>query len=272
MNVWDVYDNRISVSGRNRREAQLRRERRAVASKAKENLSYQTVTVYDPEHGYNILLEEMSSAAIQKNAAVIDSDTATKKTMILMPGDDVPNGSLVFWMDSYWLVTGKDINATVCVRATLHQCNHLLRWVSEDDVICEQWSIVEDSTKYMTGEMEDRNFVVTRGDSRVYLTLSRNAETVKLGRKNRFIVDDEDAPVPMAYSLTKPLKTGAVYDGYGVFKFILQEGVTTDDDNLTLHIADYYKHFPRVVTVGEEGGVVIDTDRVSEETGRRVWL
>ncbi len=38
---------------------------------------------------------------------------------------------------------------------------------------------------------------------------------------------------------------GQVFNGNGVFSFIMQEVETTDDDNLDLLIADYYKHFPR---------------------------
>ena len=34
-------------------------------------------------------------------------------------------------------------------------------------------------------------------------------------------------------------------NGKGVFKFVLQESVTIDDDNQELGIADYYKYFPK---------------------------
>ena len=47
----------------------------------------------------------------------------------------------------------------------------------------------------------------------------------------------------MAFALTKPLKFAGVYGGNGVYKFVLQEVNTTDDDNEELGIADYYKHF-----------------------------
>ena len=72
-----------------------------------------------------------------------------------MPGETIKHGSLVHWMDQYWLVVEKDYNTTLYTRAKLQQCNYLLRWVSEDAVIHEQWCIVEDGTKYLTGELED---------------------------------------------------------------------------------------------------------------------
>lgn len=124
----------------------------------------------------------------------------------------------------------------------------------------------------LTGEYEDRNFVVTRGDSRIAMTIARNEMTAKLGRENRFLIDDPDSRLMLAYLLTKPFKLGGSYNGQGVFKFVLQEVNTTDNDNQQLGIADYYKYFPKTVTVDKTDGSVIDTDNVSEETGKRVWL
>lgn len=128
------------------------------------------------------------------------------------------------------------------------------------------------NTTDLTGEYEDRNFVVTRGDSRISMTIARNVETVKLNRKNRFLIDDESSPQPLAYLLTKPLKLGWSFNQQGVFKFVLQEVTTTDDDNIELRIADFYKHFPKTTTVDVGEGSVINTDNTSEETGRKVWL
>ena len=120
------------------------------------------------------------------------------------------------------------------------------------------------TTKYLTGELEDRNFILTRGDSRIAITMARNQYSVKLDRQNRFLIDDLDSNHMIAYALTKPLKFSGVYNGEGVFKFVLQEVATTDDDNQELGIADYYKHFPKPsnVEIPPDGG----------GSGRRQWL
>ena len=97
----------------------------------------------------------------------------------------------------------------------------------------------------MTGELEDRQFVVTRPDSRIVLTIARNQDTVRFGRINRFLIDDDDSPIKLSYQLTKPVKFGGVYNHQGVFKFVLQEVNSTADDNHKLGIADYYKYFPK---------------------------
>lgn len=114
----------------------------------------------------------------------------------------------------------------------------------------------------LTGEFEDRNYIVTRGDSRIAVTIARNIYTAKLGRENRFLIDDPDTGFMLAYLLTKPLKMGWTYNNMGVYKFVMQEVQTTADDNTELGIADYYKHFPK------EAPIVDPTT----PDGKKVWL
>ena len=61
----------------------------------------------------------------------------------------------------------------------------------------------------------------------------------------RFIIDDYKAPNPLAYRLTKPFKLGGSFDDDGVVIFVMTECNSEFDDNPELHIADYYKYFPR---------------------------
>ena len=119
----------------------------------------------------------------------------------------------------------------------------------------------------MTGEYEDRNFVITRGDSRIAITLARNEHTAKLNRKDRFLVDDEGSGMMLAYTLSKPLKVGNTFGKDGIFKFVLQEVSSTVNDNYELGIADYYLHFP---TESEEQNNVEGIHETNE--GKQVWL
>lgn len=272
MSVWDAYQDRIECRGETKRGVALKREKRQLLTRVPDNLSYQTVTIFDQAHGYNIETEEMKAGAISKEVAIINSDNLNEKYIFSLPDDDIGHGDLVYWMGNHWLVTERDANTTVYTRAKMIQCNYLLKWVSDDDKICEQWCIVEDGTKYLTGEYEDRNFVVTRGDSRIAMTIARNDMTVKFGRENRFLIDDPASSIMLAYLLTKPFKLGGTFNNQGVFKFVLQEVNTTDDDNQQLCIADFYKHFPKTTQVDHGEGAVINTDNVSEDTGRKVWL
>ena len=264
MNAWDTYSERMNVRGVTKRETTLNREVRNIHRKLPDSLSYQTAIIYDCPYGVDIDSEAMAQHAIERNVGIINSDNLDEKTIISMPGEDIIAGSLVGWMDEHWLVTERDANTTIYTRAKMLQCNYLLKWIDDNHQIHEQWVVVEDGTKYLTGFYEDRNFIVKRGDSRIAITMARNPYSVKLDRQSRFLVDDIGSDHMLAYSLTKPLKFSRVYNDVGVFKFVLQEVVTTEFDNQELGIADYYKHFPK------DNTVVIPPDGGGSE--RRQWL
>lgn len=147
MNIWDTYQNRMNVHGGSKRNAAYIREVRYINSKLPDNLSYQTVEMYPCEHGYNIDSYEASSFKITQNVAILNSDNLNEKTICSLPNEDIQLGALVFWMDNYWLVTERDVNTTLYTKAKLLQCNHLLKWISNDNEIMEQWCVVEDGTK-----------------------------------------------------------------------------------------------------------------------------
>lgn len=255
MSLWDIYQSRLDSIGATKREAKLRRESRYLSEKAPENLSYSTVDI----------------DGLTQEVAIISTDNLDEKFIYSMPGENIVPGGLVKWMDSYWLVTEKDAATELYARAKMIQCNYLLRWVDEDHIIHEQWCIIEDGTKYLTGQYEDREFFVTRGDSRLGMVIAKNQHTTKMKRGCRFLIDDPDSELMLAYELTKPFKLSGVYNNHGIFKFVLQEVNTTDDDNQELRIADYYKHYPRAGGDVSPGNI-IDPDNTITDDGRKVWL
>lgn len=123
--------------------------------------------------------------------------------------------------------------------------------------------VTQNNTKDLTGEMEDRHFIATRGDSRIAMVIARNEHTVKFDRKSRFLIDNPESEMKLSYQLTKPMKLGYTFNGLGVFKFVLQEVSSTEDDNYELGIADYYVHFPKEDSQGTGN---------SSESERRSWL
>ena len=277
MGVWDTYEQQRGQVGNSRRSTHMRRALQGIDLHMRDNLSYTTAAIYDPEHSCNIPEDDYAGFARTMEVAIINSDNLNEKMIMAMPGDEIVNGSLVHWMDQYWLVTEQDANNTVYRRSKMLQCNHLLKWVDEEHVIRTQWCVVEDGTKYLTGEYEDRNFVVTRGDSRIAITIAKNSDTVKLGRQHRFLIDDPDDENKMAFALTKPLKFAGVYGGVGVYKFVMQEVNSTDDDNQELGIADYYQHFTH--ETDKYGNPILRTDETelppdprNGKTERGKWM
>ena len=262
MGGWDIYKNRINIHGKTKRDASKIREVRFINNKLPDSLSYHAVDIYPSQYSYNIFSQECIDKKYSQNVAIINSDNLSEKYIYSMPNEDIQLGSLIFWMENYWIVYERDTNQTLYTKAKLLQCNHLLKWIA-GGIVIEQWSVVEDGTKYMSGELEDRNFVTTRGDSRISVQLSKNKYTTNLNRENRFLIDDEDSPHKLSYILSKPLKKGFTYNGTGTFKFVLQEVTSTEFDNHELGIADYYKYFPKT-----DGNDV----RESDKNERKVWL
>lgn len=246
MDPWKQYE---ATRHRKRRDVRLDREKHLLCSKMPNSLSYHHVVI----------------DGVEQDVMITNTDNLDTKHIFSVPGEDLPHGGYVEWMDNHWLITERDANTEIYTKCIMLQCNYLLKWIDADDVIHEQWCIVEDGTKYLTGEYEDRNFVVTRGDSRIAVTIARNEFTSKLGRTDRFLIDDPNSLQMLSYALTKPLKLNNVFNGNGVFKFVLQEVNSTDDDNFELGIADYYKHFPKA-----------DAPTVEEPADgkptRKVWL
>lgn len=131
MSVWDLYKSRIDARGTTKRDVYKKRAIRNINKRVPDNLSYTEVTIDD----------------VSQYVAIINSDNLNEKTILSMPGEDIRHGGLVYWMDNHWLVYEKDANTTLYTRGKLLQCNYLLKWVSEDGVIHEQWCVVEDGTK-----------------------------------------------------------------------------------------------------------------------------
>lgn len=250
MGVWDLYEQRVAAQGSTRRDTILKRESDFLRRKMKGSLSYHEAVV----------------DGVNREVSIIDSDNLNEKMMFSMPGEDFDCGGMVDWADNHWIITEKDANNELRAKVKILQCNYLLKWVDETGTIHEQWCVIEDGTKYLVGEYEDRNFIVTRGDARIAMTISRNKHTVNFGRHNRFIIDEPESLERNAFLLTKPLKVGKTYGGKGVYSFVLQEVVTTDDDNIELGIADYYKYFPREETQN------VSEENTSNEEGKKVWI
>lgn len=228
MENWDTYLARIGARGNTRRQTYMNRESRFINAKTPHTLSYFSVSI----------------DGVEQDVAIINRDNLDEKWIYSLPGETLPLGGYVDWMDNHWLITELDANTELRYRAKMQQCNYLLRWIGEDLSICEQWCIIEDGTKYLTGEFEDRDFFTTRGDSRIAMTIARNNRTKLFDRQYRFLIDDPESEHMLAYALTKPLKLAGVFNNVGYYKFVLQEVNTTDDDNQQERIADYYKFFP----------------------------
>lgn len=273
--IWDRYANRVTVKGATLRADTLAREKLRIRHMLEDSLSFHNVLMYEDgivipgdEYGLNI------GNGIEQNIAIINSDNLDEKYVYSLPDEDVQIGDLFYWSDNYWLISERDANSEVYTRAKALQCNYLLKWIEVNDdepTIIEQWCYVEDGTKYMTGELEDRHFIATRGDSRIAITISRNEHTKRFNRTCRFLVDDSESDNLLSFDLSKPLKVGHTYNDKGVYQFVLSESNSSILDNMALGIADYYQYYDK------DGNTIVKKDNAADEeeteqNGKKVWL
>ncbi len=131
MDTWDLYQARRRASGETRREAAKQREIRMLSNKRVDNLSYFNVDIDD----------------VPRLVSIINRDNLNEKTICSMPNEFLDCGATVFWMNNHWLITELDANNEIYSKATMVQCNHLLKWIDDNNEFQEQWCIVSDGTK-----------------------------------------------------------------------------------------------------------------------------
>lgn len=233
MSVWSTYEARLGASnnsvGDPKRKSALDHAQGRISRKIIASLSYNTVKVNGEDK--------------QVSIKDVTGDYTTKK-IFSMPGDTLPHGDLIEWENSRWLVTEVDAHHALYTEGLMRRCNYYLRWVDSDGNVIGRWCVVEDGTKYLIGEKTGDMMAI--GDARIAITIGKDKDTNKLSRGRRFLIDDMDSDEVLAYQITKPNKLFNVYNGKGVFRFILNEVNLTDDDNVELRIADYYSWKPRV--------------------------
>jgi len=233
MSVWSTYEARLGASkntvGDPKRSSALDHAQGRISRKITASLSYETVKVNGED--------------MQVSISDVTGDFTTKKIFSL-PGGALPHGELIEWENSRWLVTEVDAHHALYAEGVMRRCNYYLRWIDTSGNIISRWCVVEDGTKYLIGEKTSDMMAI--GDARIAVTIGKDKDTNKLSRGRRFLIDDMDSDEVLAYQITKPNKLFNVYNGKGVFRFILNEVNLTDDDNVEARIADYYSWKPRV--------------------------
>ncbi len=261
MSVWDMYEDRINASGKTNRERLLNQTKDNISRKIKDSLSYHYVSIDGVSQGITI---------------TDDSNDLSIKKICALPDEGLLHGGMVEYANSHWIITEVDANDEVYSKGKMQRCNYLLKWLDDTGSIIEKWSIVEDGTKYLIGEKSSD--MMSIGDARIAITLPKDADTNKLCRGMRFLVDDNDADRVLAYQITKPNKLYNIYDGRGIFRFILNEVNLTDDDNVKLRIADYYNwkkpeeelsHKDQDITLSE---IIDRSDNNYDKTSEGRWI
>lgn len=262
MSVWDTYKARMEVNGVTERDRALKHTQSYISRKLPESLSWYRVFINDEPQAVAILNQK--------------EDLAIKK-ICSMPGETLEHGGIVDFAKSKWLITEVDANDEVYASGMMRRCNYKLKWLNKHGELIEKWCVVEDGTKYLIGEKQED--MMSIGDARIAITIAKDHDTDELGRGKRFLVDDMDSHSVLAYQITKPNKLFNIYNGKGVFRFILNEVNLTDDDNVELRIADYFNWQPNKHPDNEHrdkdvslDDIVKDATSMEDDDGKEVWI
>lgn len=240
----DNYKEWVGSSEAPKREIIKARAQARLLRKHPASLSYKTVLIN----------------GVEQLVSIVDTTDLPKKKIFSMPGESLIHGGLVDWEESKWLITEINAHNELYNEGRLERCNHLLKWKDDYGYLQERWCIIEDGTKYLIGEKDgsiDHNTVMTIGDARLALTIAKDDATRKFRRGTRFIIDDVDADEALAYEITKSNRLFNLYDDVGVYRFILNEVVITDDDNMDIRVADYESR-------GYKEDQIVDPDYIKE--------
>lgn len=230
--AWSIYEARFSSFGHpNSRDRELTLLQERTNRCIRSSLSYK-----------NVLID-----CVEREVIIEDTPDFNVKKIFSMPTETLPHGGLVEWMNNIWLITELDANDEVRAEGKIKQCNFKLRWLNDEHEIEEQWCIVEDGTKYLVGEKNSS--IMSIGDARIAITVPKNNKTVRIRRGQRFLVDDVDSDEVLAYQITKPNRFFNLYNGEGIYRYILNEVNVTDNDNKDLRIADYFNWKPRTESI-----------------------
>lgn len=264
MDTWELYHGIRLAGGADKREMQ--------SILLKESI---TRRLLDSPSGKLVLINGEEQVVSISHTEAMDT-----KKIFALPGEHLYHGGIVDFADGKWLITEIDPDNEIYERGLMTQCNHLLKWINDDGKIIEKWCIVEDGTKYLIGEKRTQDYSI--GEARIAVTIGKDEDTVLLSRGKRFLIDDEDTPVPTAYEITKANRLYSNYNGHGVFRFILTETPIQDADHIKLRIADYSNWEPKKELDGEHRDSdrriediveeAIERDIIPESPNKEVWL
>ena len=237
MSVWEAYIERISQAG-TMRDALVEQARSSIAQMS-----------YDSPSCRHVKIDN-----VWQYALITHRQEMNEKRICSIPGEHLRHGGVVDFARSKWLITELDADDEIYDRGIMVRCNYLVRWIGSDGQLKEKWCIIEDGTKYLIGEYAEDTMAI--GDARIAMTIAKDKDTSELCRGARFLIDDLDTNKPLAYQITKPNKLYNVFNGEGVFKFIMNEVQLTKEDNIELRIADYTSWKPSISKDGDH----IDSD------------
>lgn len=230
MGMWENYQSRTETFNADKRSSYFAREERFLKQNFKTLLSYYDVTVNGEAVGVSIE----------------NSTSFSEKTLTSLNPTSISIGSLVEWNKGVWLVVDKDPCDELYSKFIINKCNHALKWIDKDGIVHEQWCVVASNS--ITSGGESTSSTATIGVANLSIVISKNADTERFKRGDRFFIDDNDVEDKLVYEITKLSRISSMvnYTHDGVYTLALEETVSNHMDNSEIGVTNYYKYIPKI--------------------------
>lgn len=221
---WDIYENRLGVSGVSGRDRAISRTQESILRKAENSPALKSVHVN----------------GLEMRLFINTTDVPSEKMFNTLPGELINIGDILLWNEMHWLVTKVDFDDEITRRGHIVQCNRQIRWQnSVTGEIIERWCL---ATKPYTSNI-DKGQVISTSNREYKVQLSYDEESRLVDLDKRFLLE-EIGGEPKAYIVTSvDTLTNRYQDIDGGFLIwnLTQTEYHPATDNAELMIANYIK-------------------------------
>jgi hypothetical protein len=142
-------------------------------------------TSYESDYDYgNDVIEQV---VIQDFTNPLNEYREDRKIFFALDSD-AKRGSFIKHKNRYWLVLTKVESNEGYLNAKITECEHILKWINEENTTQEQPAYIIEKSKTSVGITENKHMVV--GDTGFIVWVQNNSETQKINRDKRFIIND----------------------------------------------------------------------------------
>jgi len=173
---------------------------------------------------------------IQGNTA--DTQLKSMERSILVPIGTLKAGNYIFYENEYWLIMGRPGNNKIYEKATLIECQYLLKWQNTIGDIIERWVNITSASKYDVGENDGKTIVLTSNNYTILIP--NDNESFELNGKRVFI-DLSSTNPERVFKITRTDDPLYNYNSHGgVLSLIADKTeLNKNKDNQQLRICDY---------------------------------
>ena len=229
---WDLYMARLLAHGDTPRDRARNYAIYTIDSLMPASVAYRTALV--------ILPNDMGE--YDQDFAFLKSDDYAIKYICTRPGESITCGAILDWCNHKWIVTDQDVDDDLYAKATITKSNYNLKFTLDSGAEVSKPAYIRDVTKYLVGETAKQ--MITIGSSRMSVTVAKDRDTDMIQRGTRFLIDDPDVGMKIAYQVTKIDRVTGILDGTGIYKFLVVETNVREGDDVIEMVPDNSVYVP----------------------------